>query len=255
VDDEGVTVVGQLGFKSRNAYRAAVPGFVTVKELEESPRIVGSFGEESFLTAPRTVYVDVSSKKTLRVGDQAVIFRDGGDIIHPATQTFFGYLTRVVAEGRVLAVDTKRNIATVQITHSFQEVARGDAVSPAGESVVRNVAPRSNDRALKGGLLIKSINSTSAPAESFFVIIDRGADDGVKVGNLFTISRSGDMGDPTRFFSNANDPAFPSEPVGRCIVMDVKSKASTCLITNSLRELLIGDEATLELSSARTASR
>jgi hypothetical protein len=251
-----VTVAGTILFRPKDAYRASVPGFVTVKELEESPRVMGSFHEETFLTAPRTLYVDISTKKSLKVGDSCVIFRDGGEVFHPATNEFYGYLTRIVAEGRVLAIDTKKNIATLALTHSFFEVVRGDSVSPAGESVVRSVAPRSNEREVKGGTLIKSVNGTGAPGESFFVIIDRGADDGVKVGNFFTISRSGDMGDTQRFFNpNANDPAFPREAVGRCIAMDVKSKATTCLVTNSLRELAIGDEATVQMPSARTASR
>jgi hypothetical protein len=256
VDDEGVTVAGTILFRPKDAYRASVPGFVTVKELEESPRIMGSFREETFITAPGTVYVDVSAKKSLKVGDSCVIFRDGGEVFHPATNEFYGYLTRIVAEGRVLAIDTKKNVATLALTHSFFEVTRGDSVSPAGESVVRSVAPRTNEREVKGGTLIKSVNGTGAPGEAFFVIIDRGADDGVKVGNFFTISRSGDMGDTQRFFNpNANDPAFPREAVGRCIAMDVKSKATTCLVTNSLRELAIGDEAMVQMPSARTASR
>lgn len=254
-DDERVSVSGQLSFRPKNAYRAALPGFVTVKELEESPRVVGSFSEETNLTTTRTVYVDVSVKKTLKVGDQTVFFRELGEVVHPATQAFFGYLTQVVGEGRVLAVDSKKNIATVLITQAFYEVLRGDSVSPAGESVVRNVSPRPNERSVKGGTLIKAIDGVNTPAESFFVIIDRGADEGVKVGNFFTILRSGDMGDPTRFYLNTNDPALPREPVGRCIVMDVKSKSNICLITSSLRELRVGDEADLEAGAARTASR
>ncbi|MCA3011692.1 MAG: peptidoglycan-binding protein, partial [Myxococcaceae bacterium] len=255
VDEEGVTVTGALLFQPKGTYRAFVPGFVTTKELDEAARVKGAFHEESYLVAPRTVYVDVS-KRALRVGDQTVFFRDGGEVMHPVTGEFYGYLTRVLAEGKVLAVDSKLKIATVALTHSYAEVARGDSVGPAGESLLRVVSPRRGEREVKGGAIIKSVNSTTAMGESFFVIIDRGADDGVKLGNFFTISRSGDLGDVQRFFKPAdNDPTLPAEVVGRCIAVDVKSRATTCLITNSLRELNLGDQAVVEFSSARTASR
>jgi hypothetical protein len=256
VDDEGVTVSGQILFRPRDSYRAWVPGFVTVKELEEAPRVKGAFTEESYVTAPRTVYVDTSAKKSLKVGDQAVFFRDAGEVMHPVTGFFYGYLTRVVAEGRVLAVDSKLNVATVGLTHSYAEVVEGDSVSPVGEPLMRVVAPRRSDREVKGGSIIKSVNGTTALGESFFVIIDKGADDGVKVGNFFTLTRSGNLGDIGRFFRPAdNDPEFPREVVGRCVAMDVKSKATTCLLTNTLRELNLGDQATVEMAGARTASR
>jgi hypothetical protein len=256
-DDEGVTKTGQIGYRPKNAVTVPIMAFVTTKELEQSAQIVGSFAENEMLTFPYSVYVDVSKKKSLKVGDSVVIYREGGDVQHPRTGDFIGYLTRIVAEGKVTALDAKKNIATVALGQGNDEVHRGDSVSPAGESFVRTVAPRANDKEIKGATLVKGARRYVVhQSESFMVILDRGADDGVKLGNTFTFFRSGDTSPIERHFDPAeNDDAFPREVVGQCMVVDVKSKASSCIVLRAMRELVPGDVADMLLSAPRTASR
>lgn len=256
-EGEGVTKAGQIGYRPKNSVTVAIQSFVTTKELEQTARVVGSFAENEMLTFPYSVYVDISGKKSLKVGDSTVVYRNAGEIQHPTTKAFIGYITQVVAEGKVTAVDTKKNIATMAITRSVDELHRGDSVSPAGESIIRTIAPRVNDRELKGATLVKGAKRyTLMQVESFIVILDRGADDGVKVGNTFTFFRSGDTSPVEHHFNpQHSDDAFPREVVATCMIVDVKSKASTCLLTNSLRELLPGDTADMLLSAPRTAGR
>ncbi len=256
-DDTEVIKAGQIGYRPKNATTLVVPAFVTARELELTAKITGSFSEAEMLSYPFTVYVDISGKKTLRQGETALIFREGGEVLHPVTQALVGYITRVVAEGKVLAVDGKRNIATVLITKSVDEVYRGDSISPAGESVVRTVAPRRNDKELKGGVVLRGAQRfVVLQAEGLQVFIDRGADDGVKLGNSFTFFRSGDTQGIDRFFNpQVSDDSMPREDVGSCMVVDVKAKVSCCLITRSLRELMPGDAAEMVPGLSRSASR
>ena len=68
--------------------------------------------------------------------------------------------------------------------------------------------------------------------------------------------RSGDTSPVEHHFNPQRlDDAFPREVVATCMIVDVKSKASTCLLTYSLRELLPGDTADMLLSAPRTAGR
>lgn len=256
-EGEGVTTTGQLVYLPKNSVTLPLLAFVTTKELEQTARIVGSFAENEMIVAPRTVYVDTSAKKSLKVGDVTVIYRDGGEVIHPVTREFVGYMTRIVAEGKVLAIDAKRNVATVEITHSVDEVHRGDSVSPAGESIVRTVSPRANDKEVKGAVLLKGAKRyTSNQSQSFLVLVDKGADDGVKVGNTFSFFRSGDTSNVRRhLFPADNDDDFPRELVGACMAIDVKSKVTACVLTYTLRELVPGDVADLVVSAPRTAAR
>jgi hypothetical protein len=256
-EDEGVTKSGQIGYRPKNSITLPIIAFITTKELEQNARIIGSFAENEMLVIPFSVYVDTSNKKSLKVGDSTVIYRDGGAVFHPGTKDLLGYVTRVVAEGTVVALDTKKNVATVAITKSLDEVHRGDSVSPAGESVVRTVAPRANDRQIKDATLVMGAKRyTHHQVESFLVLLDKGADDGVKVGNTFTFFRSGDTSPIHRHFNpQENDDAFPREFVGACMVMDVKAKASSCVLLYTLRELVAGDKAEMLLSAPKTAAR
>lgn len=252
-DADGVTKAGQIGYRPKNSVTIGLMSFVTTKELEQTARIIGSFAENEMITYPYSVYVDITGKKSLRVGDSTVIYREGGEVIHPRTKSFVGYLTRIVAEGKVTAVDTKKNIATVAVVRSLDEVHRGDSVSPSGESVLRTVAPRPNEREIKGAVLIGGAKRyTVMQSESFVVLLDKGADDGVKPGNSFTFFRSGDTASTEKHFAPAeNDDAFPRENVGSCIVVDVKSRVSGCLLLRTMRELVPGDTADMLVGAAR----
>lgn len=256
-ETDGVTKAGQIGYRPKNSVTLGITAFITTKELEQTAKIMGSFAENEMLTFPYSVYVDVSEKKSLKLGDTAVIYREGGEVLHPKTKAFIGYLTRVVAEGKVTALDQKKKVATIAITRSLDEVHRGDSVSPAGESVIRTVAPRPNDKEVKGAMLVAGAKRyTLHQGESFVVMLDKGADDGVKLGNSFTFFRAGDTSETERHFSPADiDERFPREVVGQCLVVDVKSKASSCLLIRTMRELVPGDLADMLVSSPRTAAR
>lgn len=253
----GISKSGEIGVRPKNSVSLSIQSFVTTKELEQAAKVAGSFAENELLTFPYTVYVDVSGKKTLKVGETAVVFREGGEVVHPVTNAFFGYMTRVLAEGKVIALDTKRNMATLQITRSIDEVHRGDSVSPTGESMLRTIAPRPNEKVIKGATIVRgAARYVVFQSEQMVVILDKGADDGVKLGNTFTFVRSGDSSPLDHHFNpQKNDDAFPEETVGFCMVVDVKSKASSCVIQRSLRELMPGDRAEMKMTAPRTAAR
>jgi hypothetical protein len=84
--------------------------------------------------------------------------------------------------------------------------------------------------------------------EHHLVFIDRGQQDGVQEGNVFTVVRSGD---PYRKEPNLaqRDPKLPKEDVGTLLVVDVKEHACAALVTRSFRELYMGDRVEMRLSA------
>lgn len=50
------------------------------------------------------------------------------------------------------------------------------------------------------------------------------------------------------------DEDMPREDVGQCIAFEVKSKATVCLLTRSLRDVVRGDRAEIR-ANGRRASR
>ncbi|MFT3707932.1 MAG: LysM domain-containing protein [Archangium sp.] len=253
--DDKVSVAGQIGFRPKNSVSVAAPGFVTNREVEESGSIIGSFAESDELTFADHIYVKFG-KKAPRLGEIYVVFKNGGEVIHPVTQTPIGYITRILAEVKVIRVD-KNNGGTVQIWKQYDEVHRGDLVGPVSEPVVRQVAPRAADKDVKGGYLVADTRLfPTMLAEHQTVIIDKGADDGVKIGNVFVIYRQHDPQSLENLLQPSRiEDQFPREDIGQCIAFEVKAKATICLVSRSLRELTRGDHCEIVAGGSRRASR
>jgi hypothetical protein len=257
--DDGVSVVGDIGYRHKSAMTVASPGFVTSQELEESGQIIGSFSEASILTAPDNMYVRFT-KRSPRLGESYEVFRRVGDIIHPITQSVVGTLTEILAEVRVVRVGKdkdKDKTATLQFVKQYGEVRRGDLIGPHNEPILRSVAATSNDREVKDITIVADVlRHPTALGEHSIAIIDRGSEDGVRNGNVVTIFRQHDalpfdsIIRPTRV-----DDEMPREDVGNCVTFEVKKKASLCLFTRSIREIVRGDKAEIRPSAARRAAR
>ncbi len=252
--DDKVSVVGQIGFRPKNALSVASPGFVTNREVEESGSIYGSFAESSMLTFPDRIYVRF--KKQPRMGETYLVFRNGGEVLHPVTQDPIGYMTLILAEVKVIRVE-KNNVAIASIAKQYDEVLRGDLVGPLNEPVMRAVAPRPNERDVKDAVLVADVRRYPGMlGEHSLAIMDKGSDDGVKVGNVFTFWRQHDPHPQDKLMQpTAIDEEFPREDIGTCIAFEVKAKATLCLVSTSIRELVRGEHAEIRANGSKRASR
>ena len=250
-----VTVFGQIGFRPKNALAVASPGFVTNREVEESGKLFGSFAEAALLTYADRIYVRFG-KKAPRMGETYLVFRRAGEVIHPVTRDPIGYMTEILAEVKVIRVD-KDNSATVMISKQYDEVARGDLVGPLNEPVVRAVAPRPNERDVKDAFVVADVRRyPTMLGENSLAIMDKGSDDGVKMGNVFTIYRQHDpLPQDALMQPTVLDERFPIEDIGQCVAFEVKAKVTMCLVTQSIREFVLGDHAEIRVSGSRRAAR
>ena len=247
--DDKVNVFGQIGFRPKNAISVASPGFVTNREVEESGKLVGSFAESSMLSYPERIYVQFN-KKAPRVGETYLVFRRAGEIIHPVTKDSIGFMTDILAEVKVIRVD-KDNHGTVQISKQYDEVLRGDLIGPVNEPVIRSVAPRPNERDVKDVFVVADVRRYPAMlGENSLAIMDKGSDDGVKMGNVFTIYRQQDpLPQAALMNPSVLDETMPREDIGQCIAFEIKAKATLCLVTTSIREFVLGDHAEIRVSA------
>lgn len=255
-DDDRVHVSGQIGFRPKASVSVLTPGFVTSREVEESGQIMGSFGESENLFFPQKIYVQFHKPGTAKLGETYLVFRNMGEVLHPLTDTAIGVYTRIVGQVKVIAIE-KGGMATVQIVRQNDTVVRGDLLGPAGEGMMRQVAARPNERDVKDGIVCGAPNRALVQfGESQLMIIDKGSDDGVKVGNTFTIWRQHDALAQDNILNPSRiEDQWPKEDVGECVAFEVKSKVSICLVARSLRELVRGDHAEIRANGGRRASR
>jgi hypothetical protein len=195
-----------------------------------------------------TAYVRFPSGVEVNMGDRIILFRPVGDIVQPISGRKLG--TQTVSMGEAKVISTDGELATVQITRTFEEIERGDLARPWTEQNLK-VAPKANTRDMKGVIVSAVTRGVTTYGESHEVFIDKGANDGVEVGNTFAVIRKGDGLRDAGVYgvarnmgatgSRAAGVAVPNENVGLLLVIDVKDRLSTAVVVKSVKELQAGD--------------
>ncbi len=254
-EGDRVHVDGQIGYVPKKAITLTGTGFVTAREIEEGGTIVGSFFEGEMLGERQPIYVTFSNKRQPKLGELFVIYRNVGEVTHPYTKDFIGYQTRILGQGKITRVE-KGPIATGVIVRAFEVIDRGALIGPSNEPLSHSVTVRPNDREIKNGFVVTPlITYLTITAESQLLVIDKGADDGVKPGNTFVITRQHDGLSQAAFLDPTFvEDEFPREDVGICMAFEVKSKATTCLLTSTIREIVRGDRVEMRQSGSGARS-
>ena len=243
-ESQTVQVSGKIGYAGPKTVRIINQGFVTQDELNQAGEIVGSFSESYMLSFPDQAYVKFKNNSEAKIGDRYIIFRPGEMIIHPVTKKKFGRLTHFL--GVLKVISTQQDTVTCQIEKTWDEVNRGDRIGPYEDRMVERVSEKPNELGLDGYVVTSLSPFVTLLGENNFIVVDQGSASGVKIGNTFTVLHRGDLLRPKAI--------FPEEPVARCVVVEVKEVASTCLVTRSLREISKGDRVQMKVSTASSGA-
>jgi len=247
-----VQVTGPIGYKPKQSASIVHTGFVTQKELEESGTIDSSFSEALMLSAPDIIYVRFKGQNRPRLQERYIIFHTESEIKHPSSLFRYGFLTKILGTARVTDVSSK-GLVSMQIEETWDPITREDLVGPFGEKLGEKISARPNDRDLKGYVIGSLVPAIGIFGEYHVIVVDKGSADGVQPGNTFTVVRRQDPID-AQFLNpaaNQND-KFPLEDIGQCMAIDVKERASTCLLTRSIREIVFGDKVEMRAGGKST---
>jgi hypothetical protein len=216
-------------FASTGEQRRRREFFLPTERIEDAGQVLNSPEEKAMLTLTDRAYV--KTKQQAKVGEVFQVFRAVRDVRHPVTGANLGKLVSVVGEVRVDALSRDQSLGT--IVNSWDAVARGDYVGrlPVDGEPVRATA---NGKNVKGYVVETGPVPLSFFGETFVVILDKGANDGVEVGNTFTVVRAGDP--YLRQYSGLAD-----EDIGEVLVIESEKSVSTGLLMNSAREIVPGD--------------
>lgn len=227
--------VGYVPPRTRLARRET---FVTPRELAESGAIMAAFEEKRMLSTLDRAYARFENQAEVRPGETYLVFKTDRPIFHPTTKELWGYQSSILGAAKVIAVDDRA--ATLVITESLEPIERGAKLGPWTQKLLRPVPRKPNQQTLEGRIIGSQVDVVTQIGEHHVVFVDKGEADGVEEGNVFTVVRSGDPygRDPNEAHW---DPSLPPEDVGDLLVIDVKERASTALVTRSLHELAIGD--------------
>jgi hypothetical protein len=215
-------------------------GFIDIKALAESAKISGSREEKIMLATGDQAYVNFTKDRPLQAGERYSVFV--ADIKNPVrapdTGEILGYLVRVYGDILIDQV-AERNVGRGVLMDLSEPVERGYGVSPKVR-LFKQIQPRPARVNLEARVVASFSPSILLAAENF-VVISRGAMDGLDVGNRTFVVRRGDGYRPIMEGWQKPDPRFPKEVVAELWVMDVRARSAVAWVARSSKELRVGE--------------
>jgi hypothetical protein len=236
-----------------------------ISGVESDQRIIFSQGN--------LVFINKGAKQGVKVGDLLQVIRPESDQ-QMATQwiSWQESITKAMGTdyadlGRLRVASVQENTSTAEVVQSCAYIQRGDIVQPFSPRPAPpyKAAAKFDIFAPPSGKAKAMVASTLgfgvAAGTGNIVYINLGAKQGVQIGNYFRVFRYQDnhhdkvyeiaKGDYMTYgFGSAPKPYgwsdLPRDILGEGIVVRVGPNAATVLLTDSVREVFIGDYVELE---------
>ncbi len=222
--------------KNRLRDRIQSCGFITTKPIASLGSIVGTKDAAVTLSAGEMVYLRLEPGKDIKAGDRFSVAHLGREIFHPVTKKKIGQL--VLLPGKLTILERIDNMATAKIDESYHSINLGDliippSIPPPEEMPIRDIKKIE-------GIVISSPEEEVNITSGEFLFIDRGRNDGVIVGDLFSLYHKGNFNDQ---ILKEEKTKLPQIKVGEAVVVSVQEETSTAIVTLSSQSILVGDRA------------
>ena len=116
-------------------------------------------------------------------GSQWFLYRPGRVLRSFDSNEILGYEMRFLGTAQV---DRFAEVSTMLISTAREEIVVGDLLVPAPREEIVNYMPHAPERALEGRI-IDLANDAHETGRGYIVTIDRGAQDGLEIGNVLAI--------------------------------------------------------------------
>lgn len=204
---------------------------ISPESMEAAGIIVDEIDDRILLGEEDTVYFTMSKKANVQIGDVFTIYRTEKKIKHPIKMKKMGYMVNLVGEIRTVEANVLKSgkvVYTGKIIDSTSEISVGDKIIPMNRDEM-TITLKENSLDLTG-YVIENLEDQLIIGDHDICFIDLGIKQGIKEGYSFSIFRK-----------SKDDRNLPNYFIGNLIVLKVQDNNATCLITNSKREILIGD--------------
>lgn len=224
-------------------------------EIKTSPYVLGS--DEGYKSNVDGVKLYV--KGDLMIGKAYAIYQKSDAILSPKTQEVIGYHARLVGTGKAVRQGDINNKtpATLYIDGAVREIRAGDVVKPVneGQMLPAFFTMQAAAKSVKGNI-VKSSNGMREFGKLEVVFIDQGLIDGIRQGDVLSVSRlspgvvetnngpvySSDASRWHRMASGTDsDFNMPEETIGKMMVFKVFDQISMALILSSEKPLRLLD--------------
>jgi hypothetical protein len=208
-------------------------GYITSQPFPYLATIVGSQDAVWNLSEGELIYIKLASGKKVMAGDRLAVARVSSEIKHPLTDKKIGHA--VIFPGRIVVLDDNGPIVPAKIEKSFGPINHGDMISALPPSPPPVVSIRTQDSLQ--GIVISAAEEEWNISEREVVFIDRGTQDGVIRGDIFSIYSAPYYTEETE----KSKEKLPLLKVGEGVVITATPETSTMLVTKSTQAIYAGD--------------
>ena len=230
----------------------------TTEQLSQFPYVIGN--DEGYRSAVNGFNVYVN--KDLVLAKTYAIYNKGEAVIDPETQKILGFHVDLVATGQAVKAGnmTEKVPATLKVSTSKRELRSGDYVVPVheGQMLPSVFTMKAADPSFRGAI-IKAANKGREFGKLEVVMLNRGIEHKVTVGDVMSIKRLSpgvvEAISGPKYIEQAarwdrmlaNDGSayqMPQEYVGELMVFKVYTQASMALIMRTEKPARINDMVT-----------
>ena len=189
-----------------------------------------------------------------RLGTEWVIYRPGRVLRSYDSNETLGYEMRFLGTARV---ERFGEVSRMLITSAREEILLNDLLVPAPRETLINYVPHAPDMTVDGRI-IELYNAGTEAGRGFIVVLDRGAKDGLEVGNVLAIYHpSPVIPDPRPYegpdvFSRLSEATkvivpptkflnVPPERSGLLFVFRVFDRVAYAILLNTAEPVVVGD--------------
>ncbi len=209
----------------------ALAGFLTERSILPVGRLESSPEEKDMLTFPDKVYVSITDDEEtrLRKGKVYALLRHEGTILDEEDDDIVrARRYRVVGALRITSLGQGERLHNAVIVQAWEEIQRGDILYPYERQLLRVAPAKANTTVV--GRIENTLERRTLFGEQFYLLVNRGRRDGVRVGNRFFAYDRWDG----RSSRDSDDIArLPFERIAQILVIHVEEEYATCIVTQS----------------------
>ena len=172
-------------------------------------------------------YLKLDNPSDVVVGDLFTVYRRVRKVFHPVTKQYLGFTTIRLAVAKVTEVDHR--LATVEAIRSYGTIAPGDLVMRFSVPAPGGEIDHTADVADISGMIVElqADKTMTLVSQGDVVYVDRGREDGLKVGDLMDIHR--------------RSAGLPSRKIGQLKVLSTEDRTATAKIVKANTRIIKGD--------------
>lgn len=208
-------------------------------DLGPSSSFTGSYGRvgtvKYVLSTGDIIYLDGGRARGMQPGDLYTVVDPQKQVLHPLTNQVVGRFYHYAGRVRVLSV--QEDTAIAEIVHSCDPIVIGSLLQPfepepvplGRPSILRPINfPESEEQLRDAPVILFSQDNLVSLGEDHVVYIDRGANQDVTPGDVYTIYRK-------------NRAGLPPIVMGELAVLSVHENSSVARIIESRYAIYVGD--------------